>query len=117
MSRILIIDDEKDIRSVLRELFESEGYEVVEAQNGKDGLNLFHTTPIDLVITDIVMPEKEGISTIIDLKKENPKIKIIAISGGGLIIPIQYLEYAEKFGADRIFRKPLEFEPLLQAIK
>jgi CheY-like chemotaxis protein len=115
MRRILVIDDEKDIRNLLRDLFQSEGYEVVEAENGEDGLRIFQSTSVDLVMTDILMPEKEGLSTIMDLKKSNPALKIIAMSGGALKSG-QYLGFARKFGADRVLEKPFHIQTVLQAV-
>lgn len=116
MARILVIDDEKEIRSLLRELFVSRGYEVVEAENGEDGLRVFHSIPVDLVLTDIVMPEKEGLSTIMDLKKTNPELKIIAMSGGAAK-STQYLQFAQKFGAQKILEKPFDLQSVLMAVR
>jgi CheY-like chemotaxis protein len=115
MPRILVIDDEKDIRDLLRVLLESKGYEVVEAENGDAGLRVFRSMPIDLVMTDILMPEKEGLSTIMDLKKTNSQLKIIAMSGGAFKSG-QYLNYAQKFGADRILEKPFSLQTVVQAV-
>jgi two-component system cell cycle response regulator CpdR len=117
MPRILIVDDERDIRKMLRELLEFHGYEVVEAEDGRAGIRVADETLPHLIITDIIMPEQEGLSTIRELKKKRPLTKIIAISGGGLFVSVNYLDLARKLGADRVFSKPLEFEPLLQAIR
>lgn len=83
MKRILVIDDDEQIRKLLRQMLEPDGYEVAEAANGNEGIDEYRKTPADLIITDIVMPEKEGFEMIADLKEEFPDIKIIAISGGG----------------------------------
>jgi CheY-like chemotaxis protein len=115
MTRILIIDDEKDIRNLLRELFQSRGYEVFEAENGEAGLRVYQSTSIDLVMTDILMPEKEGLSTIMDLKKKNPELKIIAMSGGALKSG-HYLNFAKKFGADKVLEKPFNLRTVLDAV-
>ncbi len=117
MTRILIIDDEVQIRKMLRQLFEREGYEVFDASDGNEGLKLYRKNPADIVITDLVMPEKEGIETIKELYQEFPDVKIIAISGGGRIVPEHYLEIAKKFGAVRTFSKPFESKDLLMAVK
>ena len=98
MSKILIIDDEAPIRSMLKDILEDEGYEVVEAENGEVGISQYRNDPTDVVITDIVMPDKEGIATIRELKKEFPDIKIIAMSGGGRGGADDYLLMAEAFG-------------------
>ena len=83
MARILIIDDEEKFRKMLRQMLERAGHEVVEAPDGKEGVKLYREKLTDLIITDIFMPEKEGIQTIKELKRDFPEAKIIAISGGG----------------------------------
>ncbi len=116
MRKILIIDDEKDIRNLFRELLENEGYEVFEADNGITGLETFNKENTDMVITDIIMPKKEGLATIIELRKENPDLKIIAITGGGYIIRKDFLDYAQKFGANQVLTKPLKINILLETV-
>ena len=116
MPRILIIDDEREMRSLLREVFQSKGYKVVEAANSENGLKVFQSTPVDLVMTDILMPEKEGLSTIMELKKKNPELKIIAMSGGA-VKSANYLEFARKLGADKVLQKPFDLRSVLQAVK
>ena len=101
MKRILIIDDESQIRSMLRLMLEREGYEVLEAPDGIEGIRLYRQTPADLIITDLIMPHKDGIGMIIELTKEYPDVKIIAMSGGGLNKPDGYLKGAQKLGASR----------------
>jgi DNA-binding response OmpR family regulator len=114
---ILIIDDEPGIRNVFTQKLAREGYEVLEAENGKEGFALCLEHLPDLVITDIVMPEKEGIETIMDLKWQFPEVKIIAISGRGLDGPDSYLDFAESTGALQTFTKPINWPKLLMAIK
>jgi DNA-binding NtrC family response regulator len=117
LARILIIDDDVQILNMLRQTLEREGYDVVEASNGKQGIRLYREEPVDLIITDIIMPEKEGIETILELKRDYPDVKIIAISGGGRIGPEEYLDMAEKLGAQRTFIKPVERKQLLNAVR
>jgi len=117
MAHILIIDDEVQARETLRELFEYEGYEVTEAPDGMEGMKIFREKPTDLVITDIVMPDKDGIETIMELKNEFPGVRIIAISGGGRIGPEHYLEMAGQLGAMRTFLKPVDLEKLSEAVR
>ena len=118
MARILIIDDSDPFRTLLREILEREGFDVSEAANGDLGISEFHQMHPDLVITDIVMPEKEGIQTIRELKREAPDTKIIAISGGGKHNNApEYLQLALDFGADRTFPKPFDKQELLQTIR
>jgi DNA-binding response OmpR family regulator len=116
-ARILIIDDEDQIRTMLRQLLEHEGYEVMEAPDGREGIKTYRSKPADLIITDIVMPEKEGIETIMELKQDYPDVKIIAMSGGGRIEPETYLKMAKNFGALLTFTKPIQTRQLLNAVK
>ncbi len=116
MAHILIIDDELQIRLMLRKLFESEGYTVTEASDGIGGIKRYHENPADLIITDLIMPEKEGIETIRELKKKYPDVKIIAMSGGGKGNPDGYLNLAKKLGAIQTFEKPIRKEELLKAV-
>jgi len=117
MARILIIEDDDQTRSMLRQVLEREGYEVVDAPDGREGIRLYRGKPTDLIITDIIMPEKEGIETIMELKRDFPDVKIIAMSGGGRIGPDEYLHVAKKLGAQRTFAKPVEREEMLKAIR
>ena len=114
--RILIIDDDERIRKLFRKILEAESYEVIEASDGNKGIKLYRKDPTDLVITDIIMPEKEGIETIIELKKDFPDVKIIAVSGGGLVEANSYLEMAKKMGATEVLTKPIKNEELLEII-
>jgi len=117
MERILIIDDEPQIRSMLRLMLERDGYEVVEAPDGIEGIRLYRQNPSDLIITDLIMPNKDGIGMIIDLKKEFPEVKIIAMSGGGLNKPDGYLKGAKKLGAAYTLTKPIDREEMLRAVR
>jgi CheY-like chemotaxis protein len=117
LASILIIDDNEDIRELYKRILERAGYEVMEAANGKVGIKLYREHPADLIITDIIMPEKEGIETIRDLCRDFPEIKIIAISGGGAAMDSEIcLALAGKMGARKTLRKPIEASKLLAAI-
>lgn len=116
-TRILVVDDDDQLREMLRKMLERAGYEVIEAANGKDALNLQEKSPSDLMITDIIMPEKEGIDTIMDFRMNYPQVRIIAMSGGGRIGPTEYLDMAEKLGADKTFAKPFSSKAMLATIK
>jgi len=116
-SRLLVIDDDQQIRILLRKTLETSGYSVEEATDGRAGFALYAADPHDLVITDLIMPEKEGLETIQDLRHYNPEVKIIAISGGGSLPADNYLHMAECFGAQRIFRKPFRVEDILTAVR
>ncbi len=117
MVRILIIDDDTHVLSTLRKMLEREGYEVVEASDGKKGLRLYRENPTDLIITDLIMPEKEGLETIIELRQNFPDTRIIAMSGGGQDVPGNSLSTAKILGANYTFEKPINREQLLNAVR
>jgi YesN/AraC family two-component response regulator len=117
MALILIIDDEPQIRSMLKLMLERDGYEVAEAPDGIEGIKVYRQKPADLIITDLIMPNKDGIGMIIDLKKEFPNVKIIAMSGGGLNKPEGYLRGAKKLGATCTLTKPIDRDEMLRTIK
>lgn len=116
-TRILVIEDEDMVRDTVRDVLTRAGYEVSGAVNGEKGLDALNARPIDLVITDILMPEKEGIETIIEIRKTNSDIKILAISGGGRAQSLHPLEMAGRIGADMILAKPFEPEKLLSVVR
>ena len=116
MARILIIDDEDELRSMLRQMLEQAGHEVTEAVNGAEGIKLYEQDRPDLVITDIIMPEKEGVETIIALRRADPDLPIIAISGGGRLQATDFLTMARKLGARRTLSKPFRRDQLLEAV-
>lgn len=117
MESILIIDDEPQIRSMIRLILERAGYEVSEATDGVEGIRRFREKPSDLIITDLIMPNKDGIGMIIELKKDFPGVKVIAMSGGGLNRPEGYLRGAKKLGASFTLSKPINRQDLLRAVK
>ena len=116
MARILVLDDEPSILLMIKKMLEREGHEVDLALNGLEGMVLFEKNKPDLVITDIIMPEKEGLETILELRKKHPELKIIAISGGGRIGPQGYLPSAKYLGADMVFQKPLVPKEFIAAV-
>ena len=117
MSRILIVDDEPHVRSMLERVLRKANHDVETAENGKEALYVQKERPVDLIVTDIIMPEKEGLETITELRKFFPAVKIIAISGGGRIGPAQYLKMAAILGADRTFSKPFNPSELIAAVE
>jgi len=117
MTRILAIDDDIEIREMLQQLLERAGYEVLVAPDGKEALKLHHVKPVNLIITDIVMPEKEGLETIMEFQRQSPGVKIIAISGGGKIEANEYLNLAKMLGAQKTFSKPFELKKLLVEVR
>jgi CheY-like chemotaxis protein len=117
MARILVIDDEASVRKMLRHMLERAGHEVAEAEDGGVGLRFYREHPTDLIITDILMPDKEGIETILQLRKIHPQVKIIAISGGGHMNKHDLLVTAQRLGATRTLAKPFERQELLAAVQ
>lgn len=117
MIRILVIDDDIKIREMLKQCLERAGYEVLVAPDGKAALTLHSANPVDLIITDIVMPEKDGLEIIVELPRRFPAVKVIAISGGGKIGADEYLNVAKVLGATRTFSKPFELRELLAAVR
>jgi len=115
-SRILIIEDDVEVRELLSALLSRAGYETSVASDGIEGIHAFRTDPTDLIITDLVMPGKEGLETIVDLKHEFPDLKIIAISGGGLDGQNNYLNAARLCGATMTFRKPFKNQEIIDAV-
>ncbi len=113
MPRILVVDDEEQVRRVLRLVLERAGYEVDTAADGNEAVAVFDPVRHDVVITDIVMPEKEGIETIQELRQKSSGVRIIAISGGGRISPEEYLDWAKRFGVHCTFTKPINRDELL----
>jgi len=114
---LLLIDDDIGMRSMLFRALTRAGYAVHEAGDGKEGLKLLSSHPIGLVITDIIMPEVEGVELIFRIRKSHPNVPIIAMSGGGRLSPLGYLEVAKSCGANRTLTKPFEIDQLLRAIE
>lgn len=115
--KILVVDDDIRIRELFRMWLEREGFEVYEAANGKEGVEIQLTNPADVLICDLIMPVQEGIETINRFRKDFPETGIIAISGGGKIGSDSYLTVAEHFGAWRVFAKPVDMAALVVAIR
>ena len=117
MPSILLIEDDELFRSTLAEALISQGYTVIQATDGEEGVKMFKARPTDLVLTDVVMPNKEGIATVRELRRANPKLGIIAMSGGLASDAPLYLQLAGGLGADRTLQKPFPLTVLLQAVK
>ncbi|MCW5211501.1 response regulator [Desulfobulbus sp. TB] len=117
MRKILVIDDDEQMRKLLCRAMEYAGFEVKAAADGRKGLYLFEEGFYDLVITDLIMPEQEGMETITFLRKNYPQVKIIAISGGGRIGPETYLPAALELGANRAFAKPFSIDQIINAVR
>jgi DNA-binding response OmpR family regulator len=115
MARILLVDDDDSLRSVLTKALTHAGHQVIQAPDGQQGVDLSRVTQVDLVITDLIMPVQEGVETIVTLRREQPKLPIIAMSGGVTNSQL-YLDIAARIGAQRILAKPFTPAELLQAI-
>lgn len=111
---ILVVDDNEQVREVLRRKLESCGYDVCEAADGKEAMRALQTVPFDLIVTDIMMPEQDGLETICRIRKELPGLKIIAISAPS---NETFLNDADRLGAARVFEKPLKLADLATAVE
>ncbi|MDO8539878.1 MAG: response regulator [Opitutaceae bacterium] len=117
MPSILLIEDDDLFREVVAAALIERGYPVTQAANGEKGVKLFRAQPTDLVITDIVMPDQEGLATVAELRRDYPALGIIAMSGGSARDPALYLKLAGAFGANRTLQKPFALPVLLAAIE
>jgi CheY-like chemotaxis protein len=117
MHTVLIIDDHRPFLEMMSQVIRREGYDVMEAMDGVEGLRLCRKQPPDVVVTDILMPEKDGLEAIREFKRDYPSVKIIAISGGGSNVQIDYLPLAKKMGADSVLRKPIEPADMIDALR
>jgi DNA-binding response OmpR family regulator len=117
VARILVVDDDEGIRSFLKRKLGQAGHDVSAAESGVAASQLMRESHFDLAITDIIMPEKDGLETIIELRATKcPSMKIIAMSGGGIGLAKDYLHVARQLGADATIAKPFDFEDLLNII-
>ncbi len=116
MQSILVIDDDKLMCLALARILASAGYSVAQAFNGDEGLQMYRSQKFDLVITDLIMPDKEGIQIIRELRKEDSQIRIIAMSAGGRGGATDYLKWARLMGAKQCLSKPIKREDLLNAV-
>ena len=117
MANILLVEDEEQLRSMLKIVLESAGHTVQEAGDGREALDSYVRHPADLMVTDIVMPNKEGIETILEFRRNHPGLKIIAMSGGGRNSAQDYLKLAMTFGADYVLTKPFSNQAMLDVVR
>ncbi len=117
MKHILVIDDEEPVRTLLRNYLESEGYSVCMARDGKQALQLFAKYHADLIITDVFMPEKDGLEVLAALRQNGATLPVIAISGGGRMQMDDVLRIARSLGATRVLDKPIALELLLETVQ
>ena len=113
-SKVLVIDDEEVVLSFVSRVLRSAGYETLEASNGEEGLQMFQEQCPALVITDLVMPEMEGLETIVQMRRQAPDARVIAMTGA---MPSRFLGYAEEFGAVQTLKKPFTRTDVLSAVR
>jgi DNA-binding response OmpR family regulator len=117
MARILVIDDDEIVNSMIVQMLTEAGYEAEGAEDGGQGLKMMGQKTYDLIVTDIVMPGKEGIETIATIRRKSRSLPIIAISGGGILNSDQYLTMAREFGANQTIQKPFGKDPFLKVVR
>lgn len=117
MARILVIDDDNELRSILRAALEVAGHQVWEAADGAQGIRTFRQWPADIILCDVVMPVKEGLETIRELRHLFGDVKIVAMSGGAYGGTMDFLPFAAKFGAVRILKKPFDMRALRDVLE
>jgi len=117
MPGVLIVEDDKELREMLKMMLKRKNFTVLEAENGKAAITHFKPTLTDVVVTDLIMPEEDGLKVVIKLRELKPSIKIIAISGGGKVGPGSYLNLAKALGADAVYSKPFSLNDLVEKIE
>jgi DNA-binding response OmpR family regulator len=115
--KVLVIDDEPAVRYAVTRVLESNGFEVTTAPDGMRGMAQFRSWHPDLVITDLIMPEQEGMQTIKQIRQADAGVKILAISGGGRLVNVDFLQVAKRLGADEILPKPFDATELLSTVR
>ncbi len=114
MVEVLIIDDEPAIRSLFRQVLEEAGYQVVDASSAKEGLSVLRARPVDIVLTDILMPDMDGLELTRVIHQDFPRVKIVAVSGGQQFM--DYCSVARLFGAHETLMKPVTVQRLLETV-
>lgn len=117
MKSILVIDDDPLVGKTVQKMLSVDSWDVRLASSGRDALEQISKQAPDLVVTDIIMPDMEGLEIIVTLQKSNPQIRIVAVSGSGRLNEVDYLEYAEKLGAYATLTKPFRREELLSIVR
>jgi DNA-binding NtrC family response regulator len=117
MKHILVIDDDEKIRVVFERFLRGKGYLVNCAADGREGLRRMDAEPPDLVVTDIMMPNTDGLEVVLSMRDKHPDIPVVAISGGMHAMPMDFLPLVRKFGACKVFYKPVELDDLLEGVR
>lgn len=116
MAKILLVEDDDLVRDMLTQVLERASHQVICATNGEEATEILRKDQPDIMVTDIIMPKKSGITLISEVKNRHPNLEIIAISGGGRLDPTGYLDLSENLGASVSFEKPIDNNALLMAI-
>lgn len=116
MAKILLVEDDELVRDMLAQVLQRAHYDVISAADGEEAIEVLKASEPDIMVTDIIMPKKSGITLISEVKDKHPKMEIIAISGGGRLDPTGYLDLSESLGATVSFQKPVDKSALLMAI-
>lgn len=116
MAKILLVEDDELVRDMLAQVLQRASHEVITASNGEEAADVLKKISPDIMVTDIIMPKKSGITLISEIKNRQPNLEIIAISGGGRLDPTGYLDLSESLGASVSFEKPIDNAALLMAI-
>lgn len=116
MAKILLIDDDPTIQKVFSQFLTGMGHEIMQAENGKEGMSMLQETRPDLVITDIMMPEMDGLEILMQLRDTHDSVPVIAISGGMRALPVNFLQQAKLFEARYVFEKPVPLDVLRNAV-
>jgi CheY-like chemotaxis protein len=117
MPRVLLVDDDDLSRNTIHQMLERAGYEVKSTPSGREALQWYRQSPPDLVVTDLIMPDTDGLELIQELRRSDPQIRILAISGGGRVNANEYLTVARRFGAVGILAKPFSNQELREAVQ
>ncbi|GAB6906143.1 Response regulator receiver protein [Desulfosarcina cetonica] len=117
MKTVLIVDDDEQLRKILAKMLKQAGLKAIEARNGTECISLYKTKSPDLVVMDIIMPEKDGLSTIKAIKEIDNQAKVLAMSGGLVMTPEVYLDEAKNIGADSLISKPIDRRFLMETIE
>jgi DNA-binding response OmpR family regulator len=116
-SRILIVDDDYDMRQTIKAILEEDNYDLAEAEDGNAAIRYIKNNPVDMIIVDIIMPDKDGIEVITETSVSHPHVKILSLSGGGLIDASAHLHTASQLGADDTLVKPFKNKELIEKVR
>jgi CheY-like chemotaxis protein len=117
MAHVLVVDDDELVRSTIRASLARAGHDVIEARDGQEAVDILARGPVDVVVSDIIMPEIDGIGLLLQLRRQQPRLRVIVISGGGRTQNVDFLRMATALGADLALAKPFTPEDLQRAVQ